>query len=285
MNNQEGHNSMDKTKSKRSIILFVALAVGGSLLYYGLFLLHDRGLLPFDPSSDLMGAIRGYGPTFAALIAAAVIYGRSGLKELWMRVKMWRISPWLLALAIFGPILGSLVLLLITYFAGVDLVLDLESVTLPKLFLIFFFFAIVDGPVGEEIGWRGFLLPRLLENYGVIFASTLLGIVWFAWHLPLYIATDKFDITLVFFIGYLLNNVAMSFLHTWFFLRSGGSALLAIIFHTACNYSVFLLVKLYPSVEQSPITQPVYLGILVLAAILAGVSIWRNPALRLPKAI
>jgi membrane protease YdiL (CAAX protease family) len=276
---------MDNNQSKRSIILFVALAVGGSLLYYGLFFLHGRGFLAFDPSSDLMGAVRGYGPAFAAIVTAAVIYGRGGLKELWMRVKMWRIHPWLLALAIFGPMLGSLVLVLIIYFAGVDLVPNPGSVPLPKLILVFFFFAIVDGPVGEEIGWRGFLLPRLLENYGAIFASTFIGIVWFAWHLPLYIATDKFDITLFFFLSYLLNNVAFSFLHTWFFLRSGGSALLAIILHTAGNYSVFLAVTLFPSIEQSPITQPVYLGILVFAAILAGVSIWRNPAYRLQKAV
>ena len=177
----------------------------------------------------------------------------------------------------------SLVLVLIAYFAGVDLVPNPESVPLPKLFLIFFFFAIVDGPVGEEIGWRGFLLPRLLENYGAIFASIFLGIVWFAWHLPLYIATDRYEITFFFFSTYLLNNVAFSFLHTWFFLRSGGSALLAIILHTAGNYSVFLAVTLFPSIEQSPITQPLYVGLLVVAALLAGISIWRNPAYRLQE--
>ena len=271
---------METRHSQHSIRLFIALAIGLSFLYWALFYLHDRGLLPFDPASDLMGALRGYGPTVAALVTSVIIYGRKGLRELWMRVKMWRIPLWLLALAVFGPMFGSIVLLFMVHFAGVDLALTSQSVPLPKLMLIFVFFAIVDGPTGEEIGWRGFLLPRLLEKHGVIYSSALLGVVWFLWHLPLYMATDKVDLSLVFVTSYLLNNVALSFLHTWFFLRSGGSAFLAIIFHTACNYSVYLAVTFFPNIEQSPLTQPFYVGILIFAAILAGFSIWSSPATR-----
>ena len=269
---------MNSIHNNRSIVLFVALAIGLSFLYYGLFILHSLGWLSFNPASDIIGALRGYGPALAGLIVAAAIYGRNGLKELWMRVTMWRIQRGLLALAIFGPMLGSLLLLFILYLAGVDLVLDLKSVPLPKLILIFFFFAILDGPVGEEIGWRGFLLPRLLERYGMLFASTILGFVWFVWHLPLYLATDRLDLNLVIILSYLLNNVAFSFLHTWFFLRSGGSAFLAIIFHTSGNYFVFLPVKLFPNIEHSPMTEPIYLGILVVTAFIAGLSLRRNPA-------
>jgi membrane protease YdiL (CAAX protease family) len=272
---------MENGHNKNSIRLFIALAIGLSCLYWGLFYLHEWGLLPFDPASDLMGALRGYGPALAALVTSALICGRKGLADLWMRVTMWRVPLWLLALAIVGPLLGSVALLFGVQVAGVDLVLTSHSVPLPKLILIFFFFAIVDGPAGEEIGWRGYLLPRLLERYGVVYASTLLGIVWFVWHLPLYVATDRVDLNLAFVSGYLLNNIAMSILHTWFFLRSGGSALLAIIFHTACNYSVYLVVTFFPNIEQSPLTEPIYVGILVFAAILAGLSIWRNTAFRL----
>jgi uncharacterized protein len=266
-------------KGNRSTLLFIALALGLSYLYWGLFYLHEQNWVAFDPSSDLMGAIRGYGPSIAAIIAAAVIYGRQGLNSLWMRVKMWRIPLWLFALAIFGPVLFNLVLVFIAFLSGVDLALNPESVPLPKLILIFFFFAIVDGPIGEEIGWRGFLLPRLLEKHGAIFPSVLIGIVWFVWHMPLYIATERFDMSLAFLLSYLLNNIAFSFLHTWFFLRSGGSVLLSIIFHTAGNYFVFLSITLFPGIEQWPIAEQIYAGVLVFAAVFAGVSIWRNPAL------
>jgi len=155
-------------------------------------------------------------------------------------------------------------------------VFDFGSVPLPKMVIVFFFFAIVDGPIGEEIGWRGFLLPRLLEKHGVLKASAVIGLVWFVWHLPLYIATDRYDMTLGFFFSYLLNNVAFSFLHTWFFVRSKGSAFLAIIFHTAGNYSVYLAITLVPALNDAPLTEPIYLGILVVAAAVAAVSLWRN---------
>ncbi len=267
---------MDNNLNRRSTLLFLALALGLSFAYWGLFLLFDKGLLPFDPASDLMGALRGYGPTFAAIVSAAVVYGRSGLKELWMRVKMWRVPLWLLALAILGPMFGSLILIAISHFAGVALVFDLGSTPLPKMVIVFFFFAIVDGPIGEEIGWRGFLLPRLLEKRGVIYASVVVGLVWFVWHLPLYIATDRYDMTLGFFFSYLLNNVAFSFVHTWFFVRSKGSAFLAIILHTAGNYSAYLAITLFPALNDSPLTEPIYLGILVTAGVLAGGSLWRN---------
>ena len=263
---------MSNGRDRLSIGLYVILALGLSVLYWGLFYLHDRGALPFDPESDLMGALRGYGPALAALVVAAVIHGRKGLRELWTRVTVWRVPPRLLMLALVGPLLGSLALLFIAHVAGVDLALTSQGVPLPKLIIIFLFFAIVDGPVGEEIGWRGFLLPRLLERHGVVYASVFLGIVWFLWHIPLYAATDKVELNPAFFSSYLLNNVAMSFLHTWFFLRSGGSAFLAIVFHTACNYAVYLAVTFFPGLEQSALTQPVYVGLLVIIAIFAGIS-------------
>lgn len=269
---------MKDRSNSRAIVMFIALAMGFSFSYWGLFILHNWGLLPFDPATDLMGVLRGYGPALAALATAAIIFGRQGLRELWARVVMWRISPRLLALAILGPLLGSVVLLLIAKVGGVELTPTSENVPIPKMVLIFLFFAIADGPIGEEIGWRGFLLPKLLNAHGAIFASTLLGVIWFAWHIPLYAATGKVDLDAAFFVSYPLINVAFSFIHTWFFLRSGGSSLLSIVLHTAGNYSVFFAVTLFPSIEKSSLTQPIYVGLLVTAAIFAGISMWRNPA-------
>lgn len=266
---------MDHRRSQYAILLFVAIALGLSCAYWGLFFLHGRGLLGFDPASDAMGALRGYGPTFAALLAASIVYGREGLRALWTRVSHWRIRPWLLALALLGPLLGSVALIALAHFAGVDLTPAQGGIPVPKLIIVFFFFAIVDGPIGEEIGWRGFLLPRLLEKHGPIVASLVVGVVWFAWHVPLYLATGREALSVAFIVGYTLNNVAFSFIHTWFFLRSGGSALLAIVLHTAGNYAVYLAVTFYPGLEQSPMTQPIYIGLLVTVAFFAALSMLR----------
>ena len=129
--------------------------------------------------------------------------------------------------------------------------------------------------LGEEIGWRGLLLPKLLERRGPLAASLLVGVVWYLWHLPLYFATGRFEMTATFLLGYLVQNVGWSFLHTWFFRRSGGSAFLAVFLHTAGNYSVYLLVTLFPALEQAPATQAIYV-VVALAALCAAVSMQRE---------
>lgn len=271
---------MDDHRNRHAVRLFVSLALGLSLAYWGLFYLHRHHWLGFDPASDAMGALRGYGPTLAALITAAAIYGREGVAAIWKRITQRPIAARLIALAILGPLLASAALVVLAGLAGVDLAPSSDGIPIPKLILIFFFFAVVDGPIGEEIGWRGFLLPRLLERHGPISASFALGLVWFAWHVPLYLATGREELTLAFIASYTLNNVAFSFVHTWFFLRSGGSALLAILLHTAGNYSVYLAVALFPGLKKSALTQPIYLSLLVLAATLAALSMWRADPMR-----
>lgn len=259
-----------------AVPIFVGVALGLSGLYWLLFALSARGWLPFDPSSDLLGAARGYTPAIAAIITALALSGRKGLAALWKRVTMWRIAPWLYALALLGPLVASLVALSAVRLSGTEAPFAAGAIALPKLVIVFVFFAVVDGPLGEEIGWRGFLLPKLLDRQGPLTASLFVGVVWFLWHLPLYLATGRFEMTATFLLGYLVQNVAWSFLHTWFFLRSGGSAWLAVILHTAGNYSVYLLVTFFPALEQAPATEATYVAVLAVAALCAAAAMRRE---------
>lgn len=258
--------------------VFIGVALGLSGLYWLLFAMRARGWLPFDPASDLLGAARGYTPALAAIVTALALSGREGLAALWIRVTKWRVAPWLYALALLGPLAASLAALLGTRLAGIDAPFAPGAIAIPKLVIVFFFFAIVDGPLGEEIGWRGFLLPKLLAHRGPIVASLIVGVVWYLWHLPLYLATGRFEMTATFLLGYLVQNVAWSFLHTWFFLRSGGSTFLAVFLHTAGNYSVYLLVTLFPALGQAPATETIYVAVIAVAAVCAAVAMQRGTA-------
>ncbi|MBZ0112128.1 MAG: CPBP family intramembrane metalloprotease [Thermoanaerobaculia bacterium] len=255
-----------------AVPIFIGVALGLSGLYWLLFALRARGWLPFDPSSELLGTARGYTPALAALATALALSGREGLARLWKRVTMWRVAPWLYALALLGPLCASLVALLGARLLGTVAPFAPGAIPLPKLVIVFVFFALVDGPLGEEIGWRGYLLPKLLERRGPLVASLIIGVVWYLWHLPLYAATGRFEMTATFLIGYLIQNIAWSFVHTWFFRRSGGSAFLAVFLHTAGNYSVYLLVTLFPALEQTPATEAIYIGVLAVAAVGAAVA-------------
>ena len=87
---------------------------------------------------------------------------------------------------------------------------------------------------GEEIGWRGFALPRLTERFGLAGASLLLGVISAAWHLPLFFIAGT-DTTGQSFPLFLLSVTAVSVALAWLYARTGGSLLLVMLMHAAVN--------------------------------------------------
>jgi membrane protease YdiL (CAAX protease family) len=87
---------------------------------------------------------------------------------------------------------------------------------------------------GEEIGWRGYSLPRLSALVGLPGASIVLGLVWACWHLPFFFlpGTDKSGQS---FPVYLLGVTAISVAMAWLFWRTNGSLLLTMLMHAAIN--------------------------------------------------
>lgn len=262
-----------------SIALFTTLVLALSGAYWLLFRFRD--LLPFDPASAVIGAARGYTPALAAVVTALVVYGRPGLSAIGARLKKWSLPLWLYGLAILGPLGASLLIVLVVRSMGYATPLETTGANPIKLVLLFVVLAVVDGPLGEEIGWRGFLLPRLLERWKPLRAAIFVGVVWYLWHLPLYSATGRFEMTPAFLASYLANNVAFSLIYTWLFQRSKGSAFLAVVLHTASNYSIFLAGTLVPSLRDTP-ARAVHLAILVALGLLAALALWRreSPSIR-----
>jgi membrane protease YdiL (CAAX protease family) len=87
---------------------------------------------------------------------------------------------------------------------------------------------------GEEIGWRGYALPRLSERVGLAPASVILGVIWAAWHLPLFVMLDSDKLGQSFPI-YLVQVTALSVAAAWLYWRTNGSLLLVMILHAAVN--------------------------------------------------
>jgi membrane protease YdiL (CAAX protease family) len=87
--------------------------------------------------------------------------------------------------------------------------------------------------LGEEPGWRGFVLPRLQTRYSPIVSSLIIALVWFPWHLPL----TGFGADEISYLGYGLGFIPEAVVLTWLFNRSNGSILAVGIAHTAYNVS------------------------------------------------
>jgi CAAX protease family protein len=93
--------------------------------------------------------------------------------------------------------------------------------------------ALTDG-LGEELGWRGFALPRLLRRRGPVAASLLLGVVWAVWHAPLsWTSGAVLEGTPVWLLLVQLPACAVGY--TWVFLHTGGSVLPAVALHATLS--------------------------------------------------
>ena len=106
----------------------------------------------------------------------------------------------------------------------------------PLLLMIAATFAstITGGQAGDELGWRGYALPRLTDRLGLGPASVLLGVIWALWHLPLFLAPvgDTFGQS---FPLYLLQVIAISVTMAWLYSNTGGSLLPVMLLHAAVN--------------------------------------------------
>ena len=99
--------------------------------------------------------------------------------------------------------------------------------------LLLVILCLTDG-LGEETGWRGYALPRLLQVTRAVPASLILGVLWAAWHLPLFwtVGSPLHETSIL---ALFLRLPATSIMFTWVFQHTQGSLLLAVLFHGALN--------------------------------------------------
>ena len=175
------------------------------------------------------------GPMAAAIVVSTLTGTR---REFWKRTLHWRV-PVKWYIAAFGiPLVVLFLVLLINYLWGVpsgegQAIQTIDAV--PWFFypLILLFMIFVGGGL-EEPGWRGFAQERMLKHFSPLAASIILGVIWTYWHAPLFFVpgSSQQGLHLGWYTGAIIG---LSVTMTWLFIKSKGSALLAIIFHGGIN--------------------------------------------------
>lgn len=178
-----------------------------------------------------------FGPCVAAIVVLYASQGREGLTQLGNKFRLsWALAPWCTLAALLPIILLFPLWLFHSWFWG-SIRFEVSPVSLLSLVVAVFI-------VGEEIGWRGFLLPHLLKRYPPLISSLIVGLIWAAWHLPNFLLPNYPHYGLP-FAAFAAMTVAFSTLFTWFHLNTSGSLLVAVIFHAALN--LFSLAAIEPS--------------------------------------
>ncbi len=102
---------------------------------------------------------------------------------------------------------------------------------------------LLGAATGEEPGWRGFALPRLLQRYRPVVASLILGAIWSGFHLPVLLARRRVGLDLlVYLLVYLVYNFSLTALMTWIFLRTSHSLVPMVIAHFTANVTPVVVV-------------------------------------------
>lgn len=183
-------------------------------------------LLPLAAASIPVSLVALCGPAVAAFVVTAV-QGGQGRREFLARLTDWRLPLRWVVLALALPLLVSAVRSVAELALGARGAIELQPIT-PLSLVVFVLVA------GEEIGWRGFALPRLLLRFGPWGASVVLGIVWALWHWPLFSMPSMPQYGSP-FAAFTLYTIGLSGILTFLALGTRGSVVLATLFHGAVN--------------------------------------------------
>ena len=234
---------------------FLLLAYGLSWLCW-LPIIDRISSNPFKSEPEVLVRLLlgGYGPSVAALILIAATGGRRAMRRLFERFRLRGSGRVGHAVALgWSPVLMSLSVFVFVARGG-----EVGYVHWPALAWVPVIFAAVSifGPLGEELGWRGFLLPRLLERSGPIGASLSVGLVWTFWHAPLMMAAAGTSIsgqalTVSNVLAYLVSVTASSVLFTWIHLRTRGNLFASILAHMSLNGTSVAVGFLLPHLEPA----------------------------------
>ena len=196
----------------------------------------------------LIGAL---GPMAAGLICARQ-ESREALRALRTRCRLqWRHWPWIIAAALI-PISLFLVGTAATGASGPSQVETFtgRSTEFPSVpFAAYALIALVFYGFGEEVGWRGWWLPKLRATFSPRHSALLQGVAWVPWHLPLLFLTPGYRaMSAWMLVGWALSTFVSPALFVWLYKFTGGSVVVAAVFHTTMDLA--FLASPHPAVNQ-----------------------------------
>jgi len=180
---------------------------------------------------NILYILWGLSPTIAAVITAAIFYDKSGIKDLFSRIARKFELKWLVRLILLQLITYMLGLLIYSLFETIK-PSDFSFSTLATIPAVFATAFIMN--IWEEIGWRGFLLEKIMSGYSLFISSLAVGIVWGLWHIA-YFLNNASQNSLQFILVAIFWMVCSSFIYAYIYVRSKRSILAVGIFHAFSN--------------------------------------------------
>ncbi len=215
------------------LAVYFALAFVLAWVFWVPAALSEQGAVGGSPPTAMLVVLGTFAPSVAAVLVAAR-KGGAGARPLLGQLLRWRVGPGWYAVALFGPAALMLVAIGLHVALGGAVPDFPEPSRWPLVAVNLVLVLLVGGPLGEELGWRGFALPRLQARHGALRASVVLGVVWALWHLPLF-AVPGAPQGQVPFLLFVAQAVALSVFFAWAYNGSAGSLPIVLLLHASVN--------------------------------------------------
>ena len=223
----------------RDVATFTALSYGLSWAWWAplvwpyLHLVTLTGPLPnVVEAGSLRVPLGMFGPLVAALIMRLLI-SRDGVKRTLGFVRPWRYY----VVAVSMPALFIASIIAVDHVFGFGRFRPSQPLALAVPAVVFVGGAVgLPLTLGEEYGWRGYLLPRLLP-LGEIRATLILAVIWMTWHLPiLLIGLNYPEQRLIAVLPvFTITVTLMAFPFTWLYVQSRYSVIAVTVMHSVLN--------------------------------------------------
>lgn len=213
-----------------------------------------------------------WGIFLGGALVTAIADGRSGLKTYFSRLVRWRAGIQWYAIALLAPFALHLISIGLNLLSGAEMSAGFQFPDWSQVVAVylFSFFTIA---LGEEPGFRGFALPRLMSGRSAFAASLILGVLHAIWHLPLVIGGDEM-------ISIFLNVIGGAVLITWIFNHTNGSVFLAMLLHASTDLTAALFNPVFSGTDAVMARlwlAGVFVAVAILLRILAGSELGRKP--------
>ncbi len=203
---------------------------------------------------DLAFVVATFGPLVGGVVMSYVAEGRAGISRLRDGIRKWRVGWWWF-LFVFAGIPAAIMLGVLVLPGSLVGFLGVPAIVVLQYPLYYFGVWFGGGGLNEEIGWRGFALPRMQPRYGPLWGTLLLGVLHCFWHIEEFLTPAQgggpgtgwtpFVVNLpIFFV----LVVSFSITATWIFNRTRGSLFAVISAHASVDTPQPVLIPLFPAV-------------------------------------
>lgn len=218
----------------KKIWIYIIIMYSISWLFWLPILINVRfgAAIPVLPGQFFMASV---GPLAGAVLTTLITGGRGGLREWIKRTYSLRVNKnvWLVVIGL--PVLYFIVSVVVqrilfgfwpawNTFGQTD---KLPGLSAGLVFLVF----VATFGLGEESGWRGFLLLEFNKKFSLVKSALLVSIVWMLWHLPAFFFNPNYRNMGFAIVGWIISLMYGSILLTWIARESRWSIVPVMVWH------------------------------------------------------